>query len=95
MDGPERGQPRVLVTHAGGDIFVDLPLQVIPQFLLEFVFDLRRQEQRTKPKPQDGGEAHGDSSRQTARTIDEIAVASRSHCAASWSSAFRPALVSV
>ena len=32
---------------------------------------------------------------QTVRTMSVIAAASRSHCAASWSSAFRPALVSV
>ena len=84
-------------SQAGGNAFLDLPFQVVPQFLLELTLDSLSAEQRPKAKaglcepPR-----HVVSApllRHARLTIREMAVERRSHCRVSFASALRPARV--
>lgn len=89
------GAARFLARHAGADVLVDLPVHVIMQFLVELLFHGRPRYEGTKPNPKNVDPTHANALHQAVRTIIDIAAAKRSHWAASWSSALRPALVSV
>ncbi len=81
--------------QAGVQIFFNLPLKVILQFFVEFLFHLVAREECAKPEAYDVDPTHCNPSYQTARTICEMAVDRRSHWADSCSIVFRPALVNV
>ncbi len=80
--------------HAREDAFLDVSLEVIPKLLVELLIDALAPQERTQPEAQNR-EQTPNRVLQTVRTIKEIAAASRSHCAASFSSAFLPAFVNV
>ena len=88
----ERGQPRIARRHALGNVLVNLALEVIPELLVELVFDDVAEKQRAQPQAHYAQPARHD---QALRTTSEIAADRRSHCAASCASAFRPSRVSV
>jgi esterase/lipase superfamily enzyme len=41
FDRPKRGAMCIFPLHAGGDVFFNLPLHVIPQLFVEFLLDRR------------------------------------------------------
>jgi hypothetical protein len=48
----ERGVARFPATHAGGDVFINLALEVIPQFFVELRFDPAARDERPNPQSQ-------------------------------------------
>ena len=94
-DVPERaqgGRACLLSGESLGSKHLDLPFEMVRQFGVKVLIDLTTVEQGTETKTDDPSDAHG---RQAGPTIREIAVDSRSHCAASCFRARRPSRVSV
>jgi hypothetical protein len=56
--GATRGAAGIVWRQAGSDVLVDQPLQVIAQFLGEFVFDAATPKQRAKAQTKLSGPAH-------------------------------------
>src|SRR5215510_2093108 len=46
----QRGVARLLRRHAFGDVFFNLPIDVIAELLVQFLLDLRAAKERSKPQ---------------------------------------------
>src|SRR5262249_1262509 len=48
--GAQRGIARLLRRHAFGDVFLDLPIEVIAEFLIQLLLDLAAAKERAQPQ---------------------------------------------